>query len=85
MSYSMCRFWAYDESKKFLGATGKDSPAWKLAVAGSMGQLLIDRSSQKTNISFFFAAGGIAGLVGNPGGTPLNLYQLPWRCVDGYF
>jgi len=36
MSYSMCRFWAYDESKKFLGA-GKDAPAWKLAAAGSMG------------------------------------------------
>jgi hypothetical protein len=36
MSYSMCRFWAYDESKKFLGA-GKDAPAWKLALAGSMG------------------------------------------------
>jgi len=43
----MCRFWAYDESKKILGA-GKDAPAWKLAAAGSM-------------------AGGIAGLVGNPG------------------
>lgn len=47
MSYSMCRFWAYDESKKMLGA-GKDAPAWKLAAAGTM-------------------AGGIAGLVGNPG------------------
>ncbi|KAJ7922693.1 hypothetical protein B0H13DRAFT_105915 [Mycena leptocephala] len=35
MSYSMCRFWAYDESKKFLGA-GKDVPAWELALAGSM-------------------------------------------------
>lgn len=35
MSYSMCRFWAYDESKKILGA-GKDAPAWKLAMAGSM-------------------------------------------------
>lgn len=35
MSYSMCRFWAYDESKKILGA-GKDAPAWKLAAAGSM-------------------------------------------------
>ncbi|KAG6830785.1 hypothetical protein H0H87_007038 [Tephrocybe sp. NHM501043] len=35
MSYSMCRFWAYDESKKILGA-GKDAPAWKLALAGSM-------------------------------------------------
>ena len=39
MSYSMCRFWAYDESKKMLGA-GKDAPAWKLAVAGSMGPSL---------------------------------------------
>ncbi|KIL58065.1 hypothetical protein M378DRAFT_171031 [Amanita muscaria Koide BX008] len=47
MSYSVCRFWAYDESKKILGA-GKDAPAWKLGLAGSM-------------------AGGIAGLVGNPG------------------
>jgi len=35
MSYSMCRFWAYDESKKLLDA-GKDAPAWKLVVAGSM-------------------------------------------------
>jgi len=35
MSYSMCRFWAYEESKKYLGA-GKDAPAWKLALAGSM-------------------------------------------------
>ncbi|PCH37144.1 dicarboxylic acid transporter [Wolfiporia cocos MD-104 SS10] len=47
MSYSLCRFWAYDESKKIVGA-GRDAPAWKLALAGSM-------------------AGGIAGLVGNPG------------------
>ncbi|KAI0300110.1 dicarboxylic acid transporter [Multifurca ochricompacta] len=35
MSYSLCRFWAYDESKKMIGA-GANSPAWKLAVAGSM-------------------------------------------------
>ncbi|KAH8827772.1 mitochondrial carrier domain-containing protein [Flagelloscypha sp. PMI_526] len=48
MSYSLCRFWAYDESKKLIGATGKDVPAHKLALAGCM-------------------AGGIAGLVGNPG------------------
>ncbi|OBZ78051.1 Mitochondrial dicarboxylate transporter [Grifola frondosa] len=47
MSYSLCRFWAYDESKKLIGADNQ-SPAWKLALAGSM-------------------AGGIAGLVGNPG------------------
>lgn len=39
MSYSMCRFWAYDESKKILGA-GNDAPAWKLAAAGSMGPSL---------------------------------------------
>ena len=36
MTYSLCRFWAYDESKKFLGA-GPGAPAWKLALAGSMG------------------------------------------------
>jgi len=47
MTYSICRFWAYDQSKKILGADNK-SPAWKLALAGSM-------------------AGGIAGMVGNPG------------------
>ncbi|KAF8574344.1 dicarboxylic acid transporter [Ramaria rubella] len=35
MSYSLCRFWAYDESKKLLGA-GKNAPAYKLAAAGSM-------------------------------------------------
>ncbi|KAJ3850044.1 mitochondrial carrier domain-containing protein [Lentinula lateritia] len=48
MSYSMCRFWAYEESKKMLDATAPGAPAWKLGLAGSM-------------------AGGIAGLVGNPG------------------
>jgi len=47
MSYSICRFWAYDESKKLIGANAQ-SPAWKLAIAGSM-------------------AGGIAGMIGNPG------------------
>ncbi|RDX49459.1 dicarboxylic acid transporter [Lentinus brumalis] len=47
MTYSICRFWAYDESKKLIGANEK-SPAWQLALAGCM-------------------AGGIAGLVGNPG------------------
>ncbi|ETW75475.1 mitochondrial carrier protein [Heterobasidion irregulare TC 32-1] len=52
MSYSLCRFWAYDESKKLLGA-GPGAPAWKLAAAGSM-------------------AGGIAGLVGNPGGKHMS-------------
>ena len=41
MSYSMCRFWAYDESKKMLGSW-KDAPAWKLAVPGSMGACLSD-------------------------------------------
>ena len=40
MSYSMCRFWAYDESKKLIGA-GKDAPAWKLSAAGSMGTPLL--------------------------------------------
>ena len=36
MSYSVCRFWAYDEAKKYLGA-GPNSPPWKLAAAGVMG------------------------------------------------
>ncbi|KAI0314422.1 dicarboxylic acid transporter [Amylostereum chailletii] len=56
MSYSVCRFWAYDESKKIVGA-GPNAPAWKLALAGSM-------------------AGGIAGLVGNPGGMFLRCVRL---------
>ena len=42
MSYSLCRFWAYDESKKIVGA-GKDAPAWKLALAGSMGEFIMAR------------------------------------------
>lgn len=69
----MCRFWAYDESKKLLGA-GKDAPAWKLAAAGSMGARFL--------VFFFFqcslsqkplthAAGGIAGFIGNPGGASI--------------
>jgi hypothetical protein len=37
MSYSLCRFWAYDESKKIV-APGKNPAAWRLALAGSMGQ-----------------------------------------------
>lgn len=43
MSYSVCRFWAYDESKKLLGANGPNAPAYKLALAGTMG-----KSSKKT-------------------------------------
>ncbi|KIK90435.1 hypothetical protein PAXRUDRAFT_151998 [Paxillus rubicundulus Ve08.2h10] len=35
MSYSLCRFWAYDESKKLLGANPQ-SPPWLLAGAGVM-------------------------------------------------
>ncbi|KAL5521235.1 hypothetical protein ACEPAG_9158 [Sanghuangporus baumii] len=35
MTYSLCRFWAYDESKKIVGA-GPNAPAWKLSLAGSM-------------------------------------------------
>ncbi|KAJ7899909.1 mitochondrial carrier domain-containing protein [Mycena leptocephala] len=35
MSCSMCCFWVYDESRKFLGM-GKDTPVWKLALVGSM-------------------------------------------------
>ena len=37
MTYSVARFWAYDECKKALGA-GVGAPAWKLAAAGSMGE-----------------------------------------------
>ena len=36
MSYSLCRFWAYDESKKIFGANPQSSP-WVLATAGVMG------------------------------------------------
>ncbi|KAH9913694.1 dicarboxylic acid transporter [Epithele typhae] len=35
LTYSICRFWAYDESKKLIGADNK-SPPWKLAMAGCM-------------------------------------------------
>lgn len=71
MSYSMCRFWAYDESKKIVGATGKDAPAWKLAVAGSMGKksTSICRTRFLKLIFLPNIAGGIAGFIGNPGGA----------------
>ncbi|EIW75486.1 mitochondrial carrier [Coniophora puteana RWD-64-598 SS2] len=36
MSYSLCRFWAYDESKKMIGANQPDSAPWKLPAAGMM-------------------------------------------------
>jgi len=76
MSYSVCRFWAYDESKKFLGA-GSSAPPWKLALAGCM-------------------AGGIAGLVGNPGeiimvrlqadmAKPVDKRLNYKHCFDGLF
>jgi len=76
MSYSVCRFWAYDESKKFLGA-GAAAPPWKLALAGCM-------------------AGGIAGIVGNPGeiimvrlqgdmAKPVDKRLNYKNCFDGLF
>ncbi|KAI1792310.1 dicarboxylic acid transporter [Ganoderma leucocontextum] len=76
MTYSVCRFWAYDESKKLIGADAK-SPAWKLALAGGM-------------------AGGIAGLVGNPGEIMMVRLQGDFakppekrlnykNCIDGLF
>ena len=71
MSYSMCRFWAYDESKNFLGA-GKDAPAWKLVTAGSMGSYFFISFSFSV-LKIIYAAGGIAGLVGNPGGVFVTL------------
>ncbi|CAE6523588.1 unnamed protein product [Rhizoctonia solani] len=48
MTYSLCRFWAYDESKKIVHKGPGPMPGWKMALAGTM-------------------AGGIAGIVGNPG------------------
>ena len=70
MTYSLCRFWAYDESKKLIGA-GPGAPAWKLSLAGSMGkrpsELTIRRIGAECRL-----AGGLAGLVGNPGGKDLS-------------
>ncbi|THH05419.1 hypothetical protein EW146_g9907 [Bondarzewia mesenterica] len=86
MSYSLCRFWAYDESKKLIGA-GPNAPAWKLAAAGSMGASppLPSPSVRHQTHRPISAAGGIAGLVGNPGeivmvrrvALPLPLASLP--------
>lgn len=64
MSYSLCRFWAYDESKKYLGA-GPDSPPWMLAAAGVMGMSHVHCRFMPLNP--IFPAGSIAGIVGNPG------------------
>ena len=72
MSYSMCRFWAYDESKILLGA-GKDAPPWKLVAAGTMGSCFLISFSFLKSLDTY-AAGGIAGLVGNPGGACLHLF-----------
>ena len=75
MSYSLCRFWAYDESKKLIGA-GPGAPAWKLSLAGSMGkspsELTIRRIGAEHRL-----AGGLAGLVGNPGGKVLSKAHIP--------
>ena len=52
---------------------GKDAPAWKLALAGSMGELWGDESTVRRDVLTKFGssrvAGGIAGFVGNPGGA----------------
>lgn len=76
MSYSLCRFWAYDESKKLLGANPQ-SPPWVLAAAGVMGTLYA--TTYLFGISSpVLAAGSIAGVVGNPGGMcPHTLFHQP--------
>ncbi|QRW07758.1 mitochondrial carrier protein [Ceratobasidium sp. AG-Ba] len=68
MTYSLCRFWAYDESKKLIHS-GPNMPGWKMALAGSM-------------------AGGIAGIVGNPGGDfakPPEKRLNYKNCFDGLY
>ena len=52
-SHSICRYWAYNKSKK-LGAR-KDAPAWKLAAAGNMGVF----SSPPHPFSFFDCSWGV--------------------------
>lgn len=92
MSYSLCRFWAYDESKKIVGASKFPSfhhskypfdiclgqmpnrPHgnwhWREAWVSSL------RCHRVRSILRNDVAGGIAGLVGNPGGKLFNL--RPW-------
>lgn len=67
MSYSLCRFWAYDESKKLV-VKGTNPPAWQLALAGSMGMRFFFCIKCDSVLMFWFnsIAGGIAGVVGNP-------------------
>jgi dicarboxylate transporter 10 len=48
MTYSLCRFWAYEESKKIVHPGPGQMSGLEMVLAGSM-------------------AGGIAGIVGNPG------------------
>lgn len=50
MTYSLCRFWAYDQSKKLIHPGPGPLTGLEMVTAGSM-------------------AGGIAGIVGNPGGA----------------
>jgi hypothetical protein len=47
-----------------VSLVGKDAPAYKLAAAGSMGE---STHRYCIAISYAHAAGGIAGVVGNPG------------------
>lgn len=77
MSYSLCRFWAYDESKKILGANPQ-SPAWVLATAGAMGTLCATTSYVVYISNLTLIAGSIAGIVGNPGGmSSLSSFMRP--------
>ncbi|KDQ08046.1 hypothetical protein BOTBODRAFT_59592 [Botryobasidium botryosum FD-172 SS1] len=77
MSYSLCRFWAYDESKKLIHKSNEPIPPYKLMLAGCM-------------------AGGIAGVVGNPGEIIMVRMQGDYakvpekrlnykHCFDGLF
>jgi hypothetical protein len=114
MSYSLCRFWAYDESKKIIGAGESSSrhhyvnspPLLAIASLWCIAYFLCDDlglthfsrtrlTSVETrfcgmhgydqspfpvgrilaHVLSLFAAGGIAGIVGNPGGTLTTLAQ----------
>jgi hypothetical protein len=75
MTYSICRFWAYDASKEFVGASAKDAPPWKLLVAGSMGASLPARPCMSRALSGLRYSWRHCGLCRQSG-----RYVVCWRC-----
>ncbi|KAH8104379.1 hypothetical protein DFH11DRAFT_1648135 [Phellopilus nigrolimitatus] len=75
MSYSLCRFWAYDESKKIVGE-GASCFIWNV---------------QLFHATYIMSPGGIAGFVGNLVRLQGDFAKPPEKrlnyknCSDGFY